>query len=145
MLTIRDLRVSDHAQWLPLWRGYIGFYEDIVPDEITELAFQRLLDLSEPMFGLVAEKNGALIGFVHCILHRGTWTRGDHCYLEDLFVSADARGLGAGRALIEAVYRRADELKCERVYWLTREDNASARALYDKVARASGFIQYRRN
>ncbi|MET0183458.1 MAG: GNAT family N-acetyltransferase [Caulobacterales bacterium] len=143
-MNIRALAASDHVQWLALWRGYLAFYESDLAEDVTELTFQRLIDETEPMFALVAENQGCLIGFAHCVLHRGTWTRGDHCYLEDLFVQPDARGSGMGRALIQAVYAHADSLKCERVYWLTREDNATARALYDKVARVSGFIQYRR-
>ena len=31
-----------------------------------------------------------------------------------------------------------------RLYWLTKEDNRTARALYDKLAERSGFIQYRK-
>jgi len=30
------------------------------------------------------------------------------------------------------------------VHWLTKEDNISARALYDQMADRSGFIQYRK-
>ncbi|HVK81374.1 MAG TPA: GNAT family N-acetyltransferase, partial [Verrucomicrobiae bacterium] len=63
---------------------------------------------------------------------------------EDLFVSADARGAGVGRALIEAVYARADANDWGRVYWLTQDTNTTARKLYDQVAKNSGFIQYRR-
>jgi ribosomal protein S18 acetylase RimI-like enzyme len=92
----------------------------------------------------VAERAGKLLGIVNCVIHRATWTKTHYCYLEDLFVSPDARGLGVGRALIEAVYARADELGATRVYWLTKEDNSTARALYDKVAKYAGFIQYRR-
>jgi GNAT superfamily N-acetyltransferase len=85
-----------------------------------------------------------LIGFVHCVFHRGTWAINDFCYLEDLFVAPSARGQGVGRALIEAVYARADAKKCARVYWLTHESNATARKLYDQLAENRGFIQYRR-
>jgi ribosomal protein S18 acetylase RimI-like enzyme len=46
--------------------------------------------------------------------------------------------------LIEAVYAEAKKAGASRVYWLTREDNATARALYDKLADRSGFIQYRK-
>ena len=97
----------------------------------------------DPEGSVVAEADGHVIGFAHCVLHRGTWSIGDFCYLEDLFVAPEARGRGVARALIEAVYARADELKCERVYWLTHETNP-ARKLYDQVARNLGFIQYRR-
>lgn len=142
-MIIRPLAASDRAQWAPLWAGYLEFYETALGPEVTEATFARLIDPGEPMFALVAEGAGALLGFVHCVLHRGTWAIEDFCYLEDLFVAQAARGQGAGRALIEAVYARADTLGCARVYWLTHESNP-ARKLYDKVASHGGFIQYRR-
>jgi GNAT superfamily N-acetyltransferase len=141
---IRDLAAADRAQWDPLWQGYLRFYESSLPDEVSDLAFSRMLDPTEPMFGLVAERDGKLLGIVNCVIHRATWTKTHYCYLEDLFVAPDARGLGVGRALIEAVYTRSDERGATRVYWLTKEDNATARLLYDKVAKYAGFIQYRR-
>ncbi|MEO7386441.1 MAG: GNAT family N-acetyltransferase [Gammaproteobacteria bacterium] len=85
-----------------------------------------------------------LTGFAHCVLHRGTWSLTQHCYLEDLFVAREARGAGLGRTLIDAVYREADQRGADRVYWVTHENNSAARALYDRVARRSGFIQYTR-
>ena len=142
--TIRPLTVADRQAWSPLWAGYLEFYQATIADEVSELTFARLLDAAEPMFCLVAEEDGRLIGIVHCVLHRSTWTRGPYLYLQDLFVARDVRGSGAGRALIEAVYARADELGAERVYWLTHESNATARLLYDRIAEHSGFIQYRR-
>ncbi|MEO1137500.1 MAG: GNAT family N-acetyltransferase, partial [Pseudomonadota bacterium] len=53
------------------------------------------------------------------------------------------RGAGAGRALIEAVYREAEERGCAQVYWLTHETNEQARILYDKLASRTGFVHYR--
>ncbi len=84
------------------------------------------------------------IGIAHYLFHRSCWTIGDYCYLQDLFVAEEARGLGAGRALIAAVESEARAAGASRVYWLTQEDNTTARALYDKVADRSGFIQYRK-
>lgn len=54
------------------------------------------------------------------------------------------QGRGVGHALIEAVCARAAELGSNRVYWLTRETNATAMKLYDQVAEKSGFLQYRK-
>jgi GNAT superfamily N-acetyltransferase len=141
---IRDLRAEDRPAWEPLWRGYLEFYEERLPDEVTDLTFTRLLDPAEPMFALVADQGGALTGLVQCIIHRATWTSTYYCYLEDLFVAPDARDNGIGRALIEAVYARADQIGVARVYWLTHETNATARVLYEAVGKRSGFIQYRR-
>lgn len=71
-------------------------------------------------------------------------TPGDYCYLQDLFVAPDMRGGGAGRTLIEAVHDAAKKAGASRVHWLTQDSNASAQALYDKLADRSGFIQYRK-
>lgn len=145
-MIIRDLRAADRTQWDGLWRSYLDFYESDLAPDVSALTFARFLDPNEPLFALVAEDetSGELLGFVHCVLHRGTWAKDDLCYLEDLFTLASARKRGVGRALIEAVYARADELGCDRVYWLTHESNAAGRSLYDKVAEYSGNIQYRR-
>ncbi len=143
-MIIREARAADRDAWSALWGDYLTFYETDLAPEVSATTWSRLLDPSEPMFCLLAEHDGEVIGFVNCVLHRGTWAIGDFCYLEDLFVTASARGPGAGRALIEAVYAEADRRGCERVYWLTHESNTTARRLYDKVARNLGFIQYRR-
>ena len=49
---------------------------------------------------------------------------------------------GVARALIEAIAMRARADGVSRYYWLTQENNAVARALYDKVAQYNGFIRY---
>ena len=81
---------------------------------------------------------------MHYLFHPVSWSRSDRCYLEDLFVSPDARGTGAGRALIEAVYGAADAAGANQVYWMTAHDNETARRLYDRVARLTPFIKYQR-
>lgn len=141
---IRPLRPADEPVWRLLWKGYLEFYAEELAEEVTATTWQRLLDPAEPLFGLAAHQGDVLTGFVHCVLHRGTWSLTSHCYLEDLYVAPAARGRGAGRALIEAVYREADARGADRVYWLTHETNQAARALYDRIARRSGFIHYTR-
>jgi GNAT superfamily N-acetyltransferase len=143
-IIIRPVAPADRAQWEPLWQGYLAFYKTSMPDEVSDTTFLRFFDPSEPMHALVAERDGNVVGIVHYIFHRSTWTKGPYCYLQDLFTAEHARGGGAGRKLIEAVYKRAIEEGASRVYWLTQETNATARALYDKLADCPGFIQYRK-
>lgn len=64
------------------------------------------------------------------------------CYLQDLYVAEEARGLGAGRALITAVADAARDANACRLYWLTHEGNSTARALYDRVGSCKGFVRY---
>ncbi len=141
---IRPVGADDRARWMPLWRGYQKFYRVEIADAVTDKTFARFLDPAEPMHGLVAEAGTALIGLVHFLYHRSTWTDGPYCYLQDLFTAERVRGTGVGRALIEAVYARAKDDGAVRVYWLTHETNATAMQLYDRIADRSGFVQYRK-
>jgi ribosomal protein S18 acetylase RimI-like enzyme len=144
-VSIRPLEPKDKDAWLPLWRGYLEFYETSVSDEVTDTTWRRIVDPAGPIHGFCAvDANGKLVGIVHYLFHPVTWAVSDRCYLEDLFVSPDARGSGAGRALIEAVYRAADEVRADQVYWLTAHSNATARQLYDRVAQLTPFVKYRR-
>ena len=143
-IEIRPVGPGERAAWEPLWKGYITFYKASLSGEQNDLTWKRLHDPAEPMHVLGAYVDGKLQGIVHYLFHRSTWTKGDYCYLQDLFVAEGGRNHGLGRALIEAVYEKAEATGASRVYWLTHETNGTARALYDKVAENLGFIQYRK-
>lgn len=145
-MLIRDITPQDRSQWAVLWQGYLEFYEvPNMPEEITARSFARFFDPAEPVFAMVAQEGGNLVGLVQYIFHRNTWFLDDVCYLQDLFTAPQARGKGVARALIEAVYAKAQARDAKRVYWMTHESNTTAQILYDKVAVKSGFIQYRKN
>jgi len=142
---IRPLEAADRAAWDRLWQGYLSFYKTDIDPSITDVTWGRLLDPAEDMHCLVAmDGDGTMIGIVHYLYHRVTWAIADRCYLEDLFVAETARGTGAGRALIEAVYAAADEHGADQVYWLTQDFNEQGRRLYDRVGRVTPFIKYQR-
>lgn len=142
-IIVRPMTADDKQEWLPLWKGYQQFYHTVIPAEVMELVWQRLLDPAEPMHAYLALDQGKVVGIVHTIYHRTCWSAGDYCYLQDLFVDSDCRGNGVGRALIEHVYRQAQQDGCSRVHWLTHETNHTAMRLYDTLADKPGFVQYR--
>ena len=143
---VRPVRQSDHAGWKPLWDGYNAFYgrsgPTALPNEITETTWRRFFDPAEPVFALVAEDAGRLLGLTHYLFHRSTTRIEPTCYLQDLFTAPAERGRGIGRALIQAVFEQARSAGISRVYWQTQHSNAAGRLLYDKVARHAGFIGY---
>jgi GNAT superfamily N-acetyltransferase len=122
--TVRPITAADHAAWLPLWQGYVAFYESTVTQAQTALTWQRLLDPAFNLNGLVAEQGGVIVGFTH------------------LFVNPAVRGGGAGRALIEGVKHVALAKGAAKLYWLTQTHNTTARILYDAVATDTGFMHY---
>jgi GNAT superfamily N-acetyltransferase len=137
---VAALAAADHSRWLELARGYKAFYKTQVTDAEYERAWKRLL-ANDRVWGLGAHRDGQLAGIAHYLFHTGTWNE-EVCYLQDLFVDPALRGRGIARALIEAVANAALARGAERLYWLTQEHNAAARALYDKVAKYNHFIRY---
>jgi GNAT superfamily N-acetyltransferase len=143
-ITIRAMSLDERAVWDELWTGYLDFYNTTVSQETKSMTWVRLHDPNEPMHLLAASLAGKVVGIAHYLYHRSCWTIGDYCYLQDLFVTTEARGKGVGTELIKGVEAIARASGASRLYWLTKEDNVSARALYDKLADRSGFIQYRK-
>ena len=146
---VRLIVQSDRAAWQALWDGYNAFYgrygDTALAAEITAATWQRFFDPDEPVFALVAQADGQLLGLTHYLYHRSTTRIELSCYLQDLFTTPAARGRGVGRALIEAVCEQARSAGIKRVYWQTHQTNAAGRLLYDKVAQHMGFIVYARD
>jgi GNAT superfamily N-acetyltransferase len=144
-IVVTPVTPRDRDRWAELWRGYLEFYETSLPPEIYDHTWQRLTAAEGPIRGLgarVGSPTAPLVGIAHYLFHAHVWTTREVCYLQALFVDDAARRGGVGRRLIEAVAAAARERGCYRLYWTTKEDNATARSLYDRIARFNGFIRY---
>lgn len=139
---IRAALPSDEPAWRELWQGYCEFYETTLPDDTTRRTWKRILDPDSAVMCIVAEVDGRVYGFAHCVVHENTWETQPVCYLEDLYVAPAARGHGIGRALIEWLRNAMRAEGWARVYWMTRRDNHAARALYDRFTPADDFVRY---
>lgn len=140
-LHIRPIAQKDKTRWLELFKEYIDFYKAELSHEQYELTWQRI-NSEYNMHGLLAEKDGQIIGLAHYIFRPDTWEIEDFCYLEDLYVDPKSRQKGVGRALIKAVEDIAVAKGSKRLYWTTAPDNEVARRLYDKVA-ITDRVQYK--
>lgn len=139
------LASTDYEAWLALWQNYLSFYETSLPLETSQATWRNLVDDNIPIHGFGAWIDDVLVGFTHVVLHPNTWNTTECCYLEDLYVNESVRGQGVGRALIEKAYEFASSKNCNRVYWVTQEDNTAARRLYDTLASKGDMVQYRKN
>ena len=140
MIEIAPLLASDRRAWEPLARGYKAFYETEHPDARYDETWRLLIE-GERIHGLAARLDGRIVGIAHYLFHAQTWTA-DACYLQDLFTAPEARGRGVATALIEAVAEAARARGAAKYYWMTKQDNETARALYDRIACFKGFVRY---
>jgi GNAT superfamily N-acetyltransferase len=142
-ITIRPLEQADHAEWRRLWTAYLVFYKTSAPEEVYATTWKRLFTQGEfEPKGFIALIDSRPVGLVHYLYHRTCWSQANNCYLQDLFADPEVRGRGVGAALIEAVRQEAAKAGTTNVYWMTHETNSTARRLYDRVARQTGFIKY---
>ena len=143
MIEITDLAPHHQQDFLSLWHDYLHFYSVDLPPETIAATWSRLLYPESAMQARLGLVDGVVMGFAIHMHHPSTWVAGDDCYLEDLFVSEQARGQGLGRALIDDLIVIARARGWHRLYWHTDEGNTRARSLYDSIVLSDGHIRYR--
>lgn len=142
-MTIRPVRAGDESRWRELWAGYNRFYEHEVPEAVTRATWSRILDPASSIHSIVAESaEGVILGFANYVIHAGTWSIEPVCYLEDLYVDVDRRASGVGRSLIDWLIAAMATQRWSNLYWVTKENNYRARALYDTYTAHGGYVRY---
>lgn len=141
-LMVRKIEARDESRWRELWDGYTRFYQREPSEPLTRHTWSRIMDAASPVNAIVAEQDGRVAGIANYLTHETTLALAPTCYLQDLFVDPQARGVGVGRALIDWLVAEMQAQGWARLYWNTRHDNAPARALYDQYTAESGFVRY---
>ncbi len=146
-VSIRPLRHEDRPDWQDLWAQYNAFYgregDTALDEEVVTTTWTRLISDEEPVYGLVADLGGELVGLTHFVFHRNLIRIADTCYMQDLYTAEAARGHGVGRKLIDGVADACRARGVKDIYWHTQSENQTARGLYDRLARNTDFLVYR--
>jgi len=108
--------------------------------------------LGEDLFGarprvecLVAEREGAVVGYALFYPTYSSFHTAPMLWLEDLFVEPAVRGAGVGRALLASLARLALERGCARVGWVVIDWNKPSIGFYEKAGArpaGEGWLQY---
>lgn len=85
---------------------------------------------------LVCERDGLAIGYAVYFYNYSTWLGRNGIYLEDLYVSPEHRGSGAGKALLQHIAKLAVAQGCGRFEWSVLDWNTPAIEFY----RAAGAL-----
>lgn len=143
-MDVRPLSEGELASALPLFAGYQRFYGVEQPDDERNMAFfRRFLAPSDAGLVLGAFHGEDIVGFACLYWTFSSVSAADIALMNDLFVADGHRGLGAGRALIDAAVGAARERGCAHLEWFTATDNETAQLLYDRTgAERSAWYAY---
>lgn len=133
-VTIRPAAPADAALIYDLVRGLADYEKLLHEVEATEADLAGHLFCENPkLFCDIAEADGTPVGLAIWFYNYSTF-RGRHgIYLEDLFVVPEARGLGAGKALLQRLAQRCVEQDLARLEWSVLDWNAPSIAFYDSL------------
>jgi GNAT superfamily N-acetyltransferase len=143
-LRIEPIAEEEFETLVPMIAAYQRFYEaeDISEDRNREF-FRRFLAPSEDGMLIGAWRGDRPVGYACLYWHFSSTRAVETVLMNDLYVEAEARGEGVGRALIEAAAEVARERGSPILEWSTAPDNATAQRLYDSTgAGRSTWIEY---
>jgi len=97
-------------------------------DRLSRRSFRHLLTRGRAAT-LVAERGGAVVGYVLVLFSHGTL----HARIYSLAVDPAARGLGLGRELVVAAEDAAQDQECSEIRLEVRKGNEEAIGLYESL------------
>lgn len=143
-LRIEPISGQQYEALVPMIASYQGFYEaEDIREERNREFFRRFVSPSEDGMLVGAWRGDRLVGYACLYWHFSSTRAVETVLMNDLYVEAEARGEGIGRALIEAAVEVARERSSPILEWSTAPDNATAQRLYDSTgAERSTWIEY---
>ncbi|OVZ57804.1 GNAT family N-acetyltransferase [Pigmentiphaga sp. NML080357] len=131
---IRPARPDDVGPVLSLMRGLAEY------EHLTHLFLAREEDLLDALFGphpaaecLVAEADGAVVGYALFFHNYSTFLGRRGLYLEDIYVRPDQRGRGLGKRMLKTLAAIAVERRCGRFEWSVLDWNQPAIDFYQAM------------
>lgn len=109
-------------------------------ERLAHAAVATIADVELALFGAtprafcdLAESDGAPIGFALWFYSFSTFVGRAGIWLEDIYVRPEARGKGAGKALLAGLAMRCAEENLGRLEWAVLDWNAPSIAFYDAL------------
>ena len=105
---------------------------DAVKASEADLA-RSLFDEGATAHAVICEQDGVAVGFAVYFFNYSTWLGKHGLYLEDLYVTPQQRGVGAGKALLRYLARLAVARGCGRFEWSVLDWNQPAIDFYESI------------
>jgi len=133
-ITIRDAQPSDAATILH-FINELAIYEK-EPDAVKtdeQAILKTLFSEGATAHSIICLDGDEAIGFAVYFYNYSTWLGKNGLYLEDLYVSPDSRGKGAGKLIMQHLARQALAKDCGRFEWVVLDWNQPAIDFYNSM------------
>lgn len=139
MIVVRPATPADGATIVGFIRG-LATYEKLLHEvSVTEADIAAAVFCETPrVFCEIAEAGGRPVGFALWFYNYSTFEGGFGLYLEDIFVIPEARGTGAGLALMRRLAQRCRDEGLKRLEWQVLDWNTLAIDFYDRLGATAG-------
>lgn len=141
-LEICEIQQKHYEVWIELYHKYAEYYQVDIPKDNFDLTWKWLTSENYPFWGILADVDSKIVGFAH---FRSLPSPLDSCevgFLDDLFVLQEYRGKKIGYSLIEKVHQIGKSKNWPYINWITKDDNYTARTLYDKISTKTDWNFY---
>ncbi|WP_194205309.1 GNAT family N-acetyltransferase [Superficieibacter sp. 1612_C1] len=145
-ITIRQARPEDATAIYDMiyeLAAYEKAPEEVIttPDEIRKTLFGA----DSKTEALICEIGGKTVGYAVFFTSYSTWLGRNGIYMEDLYISPDYRGQGAGRSLLKNIAQCAVKRQCGRLEWSVLDWNQPAIDFYLSIGALpqSEWVRYR--
>jgi GNAT superfamily N-acetyltransferase len=134
MIAVRPASRADTGLILDFIRGLADYERLLHEVTASEADIDAALFSAQPRaFCDIAEQDGVPVGFALWFYNFSTFEGRFGIYLEDLFVIPEARGSGAGLALMRRLARRCRDEDLRRLEWQVLDWNQPTIAFYDRL------------
>jgi ribosomal protein S18 acetylase RimI-like enzyme len=127
-----------------MWQDFVS----LAPGEpgnhaMGERNWERIMSPASGLRCIVAvDAQNIPVGFTFFLAFPFTWSKGDACYLQDIYVVAESRGQGVALAMIDHLRQIGLDAGWFKIFWMTQSDNYPAQRLYEKVAKRMDYVRY---
>jgi GNAT superfamily N-acetyltransferase len=142
-ITFEPVTPRRYGAWRAHYLRYAAALGEHADETTAATVWSWLLARTHGVEGVLAIGADELIGFAHFRPFPRTLDGNEACFLDDLWVTEAHRGTGVAQALIDRVRSVARERGWSHVRWVAEENNARARALYDRIAENAQLVTYR--
>ena len=139
---IRKLEQKDKENWTKLYKGYANFYKVPMNTGVLDTLWSWIQDENHDVKAICFVLESKIVG----IAHYRTMPRpikGQYIgFLDDLFVEPEFRGQKIAQKLISHLKSLSKANNWDGIRWITHSSNKTAKILYDKIGKNTGFELY---